>query len=171
MLNKDKQYLLDKNQIWSMPSGFGKSRTGPLSHSRWLKAGNRILRYMSLKKTLQMNWRLSIPHFTLLQTLVVPNQSGYFSEVLKIMLEAVRLTRYRHHLWMVIYSVIDRNLFWIPRKYTCNYGYGLNRAHERTEVTPSYESPEKLQAEIKFYSTKSGLQRDRLCWYDSVEWL
>ncbi|GBL73401.1 hypothetical protein AVEN_159413-1 [Araneus ventricosus] len=45
LLRKDQQYLLDiSNAPWDMSRRLGKSDLGPLFHSRWLLAANRVLR-------------------------------------------------------------------------------------------------------------------------------
>lgn len=116
-LSKDQQYLLDISgaiKCGQCPADLAAREPGPLSHSRWLTAANRVLRlYVSEKKPSEELKQLVffILHCYMPLWFRI-KASVYFSEGPKIVFETIRLTRYLpEHLQIIINPVIERNAY------------------------------------------------------------
>ncbi|GBL98512.1 hypothetical protein AVEN_111632-1 [Araneus ventricosus] len=117
LLSKDQQYLLDISNAVTLghcPEDLSNREPGPLSHSRWLTAANRVLRlYISLSDP-SGNLK-EINGFILKSYMPVwfaMKNSKYFTDGPKHVFQAIQTSRYlSDELLQVIDPVIQRNAF------------------------------------------------------------
>ncbi|CAH0564432.1 unnamed protein product [Brassicogethes aeneus] len=117
LLSKDQQYLLDISNAITLghcPEDLANRDPGPLSHSRWLTAANRVLRlYISssypsenLKEIVGFNLKLYVPVWFAIK------KNKYFTDGPKHVFQAIQTSRYfSDELLQVVDPVIQRNAF------------------------------------------------------------